>query len=79
MTIDDAIQKVMKLESKPLSAKEIFSKITELQLYHFKAKNPVSVVSTQIRRHCEDVAIKESGRVKYYRKVGGNKFALINQ
>jgi restriction system protein len=79
MTIDNAIQQVLKLELKALSANEIFNKIIELKLYHFKAKNPASVISTQIRRHCEGINIKESSKLKYYRKVEGNKFVLIDQ
>lgn len=52
LTVKKAIIEVFKRERKPLSPREIFEIIRELNLYKFNTENPISIVSAQLRRHC---------------------------
>ncbi|MDR2266041.1 MAG: hypothetical protein LBE09_00450 [Christensenellaceae bacterium] len=53
MTIVDAIACVLK-NSPPSTVKEIYDNIVLRGLYSFGAKNPISVVATEIMRHCDN-------------------------
>jgi restriction system protein len=52
-TITWAIANVLQKANRPLAAREIYELIVADDLYSFKAENPIHVVYTQIRRHCE--------------------------
>lgn len=52
-TIKEAVVELLKKEGKPLSAKEIYVKIVESDLYRFNAEKPENIVQVEIRRHCE--------------------------
>ena len=50
MTITDAIIKVLTKNTEGLTAKEIYEKILENKFYEFGAKDPIGVVSVQLKR-----------------------------
>lgn len=52
LRIIDAVVIVLK-ENGSLTSKEAYEKIIEKGLYNFGAKNPVNVVNSEIRCHCE--------------------------
>jgi hypothetical protein len=51
MTIADAAQKALKSLNRPASIKEVYAVIEKEQLFQFKAKDPVGVLSSSIRKH----------------------------
>jgi len=51
VTIIEAVLEVLKTENKPLSAEEVYNLICKRNLYSFGAKDPLSVVRAEIRRH----------------------------
>ena len=65
-TINDAIIEVLRIEKRPMSTKDLFSRIIELDLYQFKAANPYHVVLTQLRRHCKGLDFPTAQKEKYY-------------
>lgn len=75
-TIKQAIIEALKIRNQPSSPKEIFDVIVTQNLYHFKAKNPTSLVSSEIRSYCEGVSLKTSKSPKLFRQTG-DKFELL--
>lgn len=66
MTITDAIIKVLNLYPDGLTAKQIYDEIISKKLYDFGAEDPVSVVTIQIKRYCENVKISNPSSIKYF-------------
>lgn len=65
--ITDAIIEVLEKVKQSLSAKDIYSKIIELDLYKFKATDPYHVVLTQLRRHCLGLDFPSAYSEKYFK------------
>lgn len=80
MTIIEAIKKVMTQENKPLTDREIYKSIMKNKLYSFKAKDPMHIVKTSIRRHCVGLDFPTAKKVKYFKivenKRGSSKYSL---
>jgi len=76
MTIVEAIKNVLEQAGKPLTAKEIYDAIVAENLYDFKAKDPESVVNSQIRRHTLGLDFPSASPVKLFKMVEGNRYAL---
>ncbi|MCB1144824.1 MAG: hypothetical protein KDK54_21430 [Leptospiraceae bacterium] len=70
-TIKTAILEILKKETNPLSPKEIYEKIISEGLYTFKAKNPVSLVSTELRSYCKGVTNSTAKEPKLFEMVDG--------
>ncbi len=51
MTIIEAAMQVLKTENRPLSADEVYDLICKRSLYSFGAKDPLSIVRAELRRH----------------------------
>lgn len=71
MRIIDAVVIVLK-ENGSLTSKEVYEKIIEKELYTFGAKNPINVVNSKIRCHCEGLDFPSASPVKYF-KITGKK------
>ncbi len=69
MRIIDAVIIVLK-ENGSLTSKEVYEKIIEKRLYTFGAKNPLNVVNSQIRCHCEGLEFPSASPVKYFKIIG---------
>ena len=50
MTIAEAAATVLREANGPLHAREIHAQINSRQLFEFKAKDPISVISTVLRK-----------------------------
>jgi restriction system protein len=66
MTIVEAIKEALLKEGKPLTYKEIYEKIIELNLYSFGAKNPEGLVHNKIRKHCLDLDFPSASPAKHF-------------
>lgn len=77
MTIVEAIKQVLQEAGTPLTAQEIYDLITTKKLYTFKAKNPQSVVSSQIRKHCAGTDQPKNTAVKHFEEAGKGKFKAL--
>lgn len=77
MTIIQAILEVMRSEARPMTVREIYECIVRLDLYNFRAVDPVHVVRSQIIRHClgkNQVSYSDS---KYFEMVGNKKYYFL--
>lgn len=79
-TIVKAITEVMAAKGRPMTAKEIYSAIIEANLYQFKAKNPIHIVNSQIRRHCKGLEQQNSySKTKYFYESESKKYFYLNE
>jgi restriction system protein len=76
MTIVEAIKAVLAEPTQPLTSRAIYCAIVARHLYDFKAKDPESVVNSQIRRHCVGLDFPSSSPVKHFRVVEGHRYVL---
>lgn len=72
-TILDATVAVLKAANAPRSAVEIHESITKQKLFEFKAKDPVGIVRSAIRKHLRTHAGTPGARV---RAVDKDRYAL---
>ena len=73
-TIREAVIHALKLKGKPLSAKEIYDKIIEQDLYRFNAEKPEGIVKVEIRRHCVGVEFPTASPNKYFQILIDGKY-----
>lgn len=66
MTISDAIVKVLTENEEGLTVKGIYEKILENRYYEFGAKDPIGVVSVQLKRFCEGVKISNPSLIRCF-------------
>lgn len=78
-TINEAIVEVLKAEKKSLSAKDIYSKIIELDLYEFKAVQPYHVLLVQLRRHCAGLDFPTAHKDKYFKILPDGTYDLLKE
>jgi restriction system protein len=77
-TIVDAIKTVMSAAGGPMTAKEAYQAILEANLYTFRTDQPITIVSQQIRRHCEGIDLRHHPYKKYFRLLDNGKFCLLS-
>lgn len=64
-TINQAIVKAMQESSAPMSPKDIFELISSKKYYTFKSKNPVSIISNELRRHTEGNKVSKGKKIQF--------------
>lgn len=69
-TIVEAIKQVLTDKPEGLMSSEIYEKIVEMGLYDFRAENPVAVVNSVIRRHCEGLDFPSANSIKHFTIAG---------
>lgn len=62
-----------------MTVNEAYHAILEAKLYEFHADNPVQVVRSQIRRHCDGLDFASATQTKLFRLVGVNCFELLEE
>ncbi|ATZ12765.1 restriction endonuclease [Erwinia amylovora] len=72
MTIIEAIIKVLKEYGNPLSHNDIYDRIIANDYYSFGAKDPISVVRGEIRKHCYDIDFPSASPRKIFIEVKSN-------
>jgi restriction system protein len=75
-TIIEAIKQVMASSSRPMTTIEVYEAIMRGGLYNFKADNPVHVVRSQIRRHCEGLDFESASPIKHFRLLPEGTYTL---
>ncbi|AMV24285.1 hypothetical protein VT84_07805 [Gemmata sp. SH-PL17] len=78
LTIHKAITQVLRTQGNPLTAEEILSAIRAQKLYDFKAQNPLAIVTSTLRRHCNDLNFPSAREMKYFTRVNGGKWNLLD-
>lgn len=77
MTIIEAILEVMREAGAPMGPQDAYRRILEKNLYRFKAQNPQSVVTGQIRRHCVGLEFPTAEQTKYFMLETDGRFAPL--
>lgn len=54
MTIIEAALEVLRSEKRPMTAEEVYDSIRKRSLYSFGARDPLSIVRAELRRHSVD-------------------------
>jgi restriction system protein len=65
-TISNAAIEVLKKSDKPLLAEEIYNSIIQQNLYQFKAKEPISILKSELRKHSEGIVLAGKSGTKYF-------------
>ncbi len=79
MTINEAIIQAITAAGRPLTPKEAYEQITEDGLYEFRAQNPQSIVTGQIRRHCKDLDFPSAAPKKYFGLTDDGRFYALKK
>lgn len=69
----------MHISVQPLAAERIYHEIVERGLYRFLARDPLHVVDSQLRRHCDNLKFPSPRRKKYFTRVDGGRYALLER
>lgn len=77
MTIKEAAIKVLRDAGQPLTVDQVYERICSEGLFEFKAGQPKSVLSRQLRKHAEGVQMKLASNEKCFRLSEGTKYSLI--
>jgi hypothetical protein len=77
-TICSAAIESLNKASRPLSINELFESINSNNLYQFKAKNPISILKSTMRKHTEGVVTKESKGISHFRLNSDGKYQLLS-
>jgi len=72
MTIVQAIQNVLEVYNRPLNIMEIYKYIIENKLYTFKARDPMHIIKTTLRRHTYNLDFSSSKKHKYFQLIVDN-------
>jgi hypothetical protein len=75
--IPQAISQVLRAKKGPMSAREVYDAIIAAGLYPFKAQDPLSVVKTQLRRHCKGLDFPSARPIKYFSMTADGKYQLL--
>ncbi len=73
-TIKQAAIEVLKQEKCPLTIKEIYNRIIQKDLYHFKAEKPLSIVRIEVRRHCIGINFPSASPTKYFTILNDGRY-----
>jgi len=82
MTVVQAIKKALENNHSGMTASEIHEEIVRRNLYNFLAMQPISIVNSTLRRHCQGIDFPTASPVKHFnlagKKRGKNIYNLIN-
>jgi len=79
MTINEAIVQVITEAGHPLTPKEAYDRIVKGEIYRFRAQNPQSIVTGQIRRHCKDLDFPSAEPTKYFGLTEDGRFYALDR
>jgi restriction system protein len=75
-TIKQAIAEVMRMADRPMSVSEIYQAIIDNDFYVFKAEDPIGIVRSQIRRHCEGMHFSSASPTKHFVMISSGRYWL---
>lgn len=75
-TIRQAVVEAFKIKTKPMTPKEVYQTIIEHNLYTFNAKSPQSLVTSELRKHCDGLNLKTSRPEKFFTFMNDGTYYL---
>jgi hypothetical protein len=76
-TVIHAILEVMRIAGRPLSSGEVLALIRERNLYAFRAKEPLSIVRTAMRRHSIECPVATAARTACLTRTAQDTYSLL--
>ncbi len=70
MTIIKAAIEALKLEERPMTAEELYDAICRRKLYSFGAKDPLSILRSELRRHTVSFTGKTKSPISLLKEEG---------
>ena len=80
-TISEAIELVLKNSKVPMTDREIYEQVLRDGLYEFNAKDPLSVLRLEVRKHCLGIDFPSASPIKTFKlnkKVDGVNYYELN-
>jgi len=77
-TIKEAALAVLTKLQKPLSAKDIYTKIIEWDYYRFNAEDPLHIVNTELRRHSIGIDFPTAHKKKYFQFLNSGNYWIAD-
>jgi restriction system protein len=77
-TIKEAIVDVLRKVGTPLSPKEIYNKIIELDYYRFNSETPLHIVSTELRRHSKGIDFPAAHKKKHFQFLNNGTYWIVD-
>ncbi len=76
--IHEIAAEILAEHKKPMSADEIYELITARGLYEFKAKSPLSVLRSQLRRHSVSTTASQQTSKAIFNLSADGRFSLVD-
>lgn len=76
-TICSAAREIIKKNQKPMTALEIYDLIVREKLYAFKAKQPLAILKSTLRKHTEGVASGAKMGIPYFKMDESGRYHLL--
>ena len=76
-TVRQAIREVLIAAGHPMTPRDIYDAIARRGLYDFRAKDPVTAVRKQLRRHCINLHGTRGAGVKYFQMTDDGRYDLL--
>ena len=76
-TVVHAVLEVMRIAGRPLSSGEVLALIQLHDLYTFRAKEPISIVRTAMRRHSIECPDATAARTAYLTRTAHDTYSLL--
>lgn len=76
-TICTAAIETLKTNGKAMRANEIYDFIVKNNLYQFRAKEPLSILKSELRKHSEGITLAGKSGTKYFQIQKDGSYAII--
>ena len=76
-SIHQVAAEIIRKNGCPMSAQEVYEAMVQGNHYEFKAKNPATVVRSQLRRHSKNVVTKNKVGDGVFNLNSDGKFELV--
>jgi len=77
MTIIEAALEVLGSERRPMTAEEVYDSICKRNLYSFGAKDPLSIVRAELRRHSVGFTGKTKSASPRVQEDSAKRYSLV--
>ena len=74
--IHEIATEILTEHNRPMTADEIYTLIKSRGMYEFKAKDPKSVLRSQLRRHCANVSSPNQAKELTFNMSDDGQFTL---
>lgn len=77
MTIVEAAREAIRRHDAPMTVDEVYDLIFRDGLYKFSSENPKSILTTQIRRNCAGLTLRNSSKLPVFIIHTGKRYSIV--